>query len=71
MIPQYYNLIKDPKRFSLVFKSKKKLFAFVNELRGDNLFGIDFEKEMHFEDSQLYIRVKEVKNGFLTSKKGA
>eukprot|EP00801_Mesodinium_rubrum_P000312 Mrub_00312.p1 GENE.Mrub_00312~~Mrub_00312.p1 ORF type:complete len:1169 (+),score=156.45 Mrub_00312:456-3509(+) len=69
-IPYFYNLIKDPKRLSLVFKTKAELFAFVSELRSDKLFSQDFSREICFEKSNIFIRIKEVKNGFKDSKAG-
>eukprot|EP00801_Mesodinium_rubrum_P000318 Mrub_00318.p1 GENE.Mrub_00318~~Mrub_00318.p1 ORF type:complete len:1191 (-),score=170.30 Mrub_00318:38-3313(-) len=70
-IPYFYNLIKDPKRLSLVFATKSELYNFVKELRSDKMFGENFSKEMSFEDSQIYIRIKEIKNGFKEAKAGA
>ena len=46
MMPYFFNLVKDPKRLSLVFATKAALFAYVLELQRESLFGEAFDKEV-------------------------
>lgn len=63
-MPYFFNCVKDPKRLSLVFNSKKALFEQVKELQANSMFGSDFSNELQLAESNVYIRVKEIKNGF-------
>lgn len=67
MIPYFYNLVKDPKRLSLVFETKDMLYAFVQGLQDENLFGAQFDREVCCPGSNIFVRVQELKNGFSSS----
>lgn len=61
-VPWCINLIKDFMRMSILLETIEDMWAYMQNLT--KVFGSDYKTIHWFEELNMYLRVKEIKNGF-------